>query len=614
MKTTRHVIELLEARIAPASVFHYLDVDGDKVTISSNAGDLNAADVTTIVDGQLQRLDLSAPAFHHASITFRVSKVAGGDGLADVGVIAGGANDFGKITMKGDLGQIDAGSGEPGATAIQSLSARSMGTRGLETQDFGGDLTSEIHGALGSLKIAGDVTSVAIDVSGGADAKIGSINIGGSLIGGGAVGSGSIRSAGDMGTVKIQGSVRGGDGFQSGLLMSAAAIGSITIGGSLIGGDGSAVSGEIFSGGAMGKVKIGHEMQGGAAFSSGLIHCAGSLAGVTVGGSLTGGTGGSSGEIFSEGNMGAVKVRYDVRGGVDSRSGLIESVGTLAGVTIGGSLIGGTGSETTGSIISRGAMGAVKIGRDLTGGSAGDDAATITASGVIESTYGRIASVTIGGSIISGLDTSAAGDLIKNASIRAGDDLGALSVRGSLIGHRDANGDSLVIVSARGQAVQSAARDLAIGKISIGGGVESANIVAGYNSELSPVNGDAQIGAVKVGGSWRASNLVAGAQNLGADDLPGGADAATDNVSFGDSHDVSIAAGSDGIVAKIARVTIKSLSASPTAPGTLTVHFGFVAEEIGAIKIGGKAVALTSGPSHDNVALGDDTDLSVHEV
>ena len=48
------MIEPLESRIAPASTFSFVDVDGDEVTITSTQGDLNAAGVATIVDRQLQ--------------------------------------------------------------------------------------------------------------------------------------------------------------------------------------------------------------------------------------------------------------------------------------------------------------------------------------------------------------------------------------------------------------------------------------------------------------------------------------------------------------------------------------------------------------------------------
>jgi hypothetical protein len=83
------VIEPLEVRIAPASVFLYTDIDGDKVTIKSTAGDLTATGVVNVVGGQLQLLDLHDATFDGASITFTVTRAGGGDGLAAVGHIAG---------------------------------------------------------------------------------------------------------------------------------------------------------------------------------------------------------------------------------------------------------------------------------------------------------------------------------------------------------------------------------------------------------------------------------------------------------------------------------------------------------------------------------------------
>src|SRR3989442_10679325 len=97
-------IEPLEPRIAPASVLPYTDIDGDKVTITSSAGDLTGH--ATIVGGQLRLLDLSDPSFNHANITFSVVKAGAGDGLAAVGRINGGSNDLGVVVVKGDLGDI----------------------------------------------------------------------------------------------------------------------------------------------------------------------------------------------------------------------------------------------------------------------------------------------------------------------------------------------------------------------------------------------------------------------------------------------------------------------------------------------------------------------------
>src|SRR5436189_2182683 len=107
-------IEPLETRIAPASVFPYTDLDGDKVTIKSTAGDLNAPGVVNVVGGQLQLLDLHDPAFNSATITITVVRAGGGDGVAAVGHITGGTNSFGKLAIKGYLGDIDCGNNSGG--------------------------------------------------------------------------------------------------------------------------------------------------------------------------------------------------------------------------------------------------------------------------------------------------------------------------------------------------------------------------------------------------------------------------------------------------------------------------------------------------------------------
>src|SRR5258708_36923205 len=108
------IIQLREPRTPPASVLPYTDIDGDKVTITASAGILTGH--ATIVGGQLQLLDLSDPSFNHANITFSVVKAGAGDGLAAVGRINGGTNDFGTVPVKGDLGDIDCRSGTAAAT------------------------------------------------------------------------------------------------------------------------------------------------------------------------------------------------------------------------------------------------------------------------------------------------------------------------------------------------------------------------------------------------------------------------------------------------------------------------------------------------------------------
>jgi hypothetical protein len=504
--------EGLEARLAPAIVVAadghsaaYADVDGDKVTVKVSLGTLTAGLFTSAISGageQLQEIDLSGGGFDGANLSFGVTKVPGGDGLANVGYVNSTGHDLGKVAVKGDLGRIDAGDAVTATPGLKSLSVRSLGRLGTDTQAAGGSLESDINGALGSLAVAADVNGAFVQVTGGADGKIGAVTIGGSLIGGSV---------------------------------------------------------------------------------------------------------GNSGQIIGYGDMGPVKIGHDVQGGSNFNSGVIGTAGKLASVSIGGSLIGGS-NDNSGVILSVGDMGPVKIGRDLTGGSISfNGPVSLQGSGLILST-GRIAGVTIGGSIITGIDAGD-GALTLNASIRAHNDIGSLVVKGSLVGHGDTgSGASPVVISARGRAVQGATIDLAIGKISIGGRVEFANILAGYDigangTDLTPVNGDAQIGSVSVGGDWSASNLVAGAMN-----------AASGNANFGDGNDASIGAGSGRIVAGIASITIKGQVFGTPDSFSATDHYGFVSQQIGALKVGGNTIRLAADAHNDDLSVGGTFDLTVHEV
>jgi hypothetical protein len=104
MKINHHAarpasIELLEARIAPAAVFTYTDVDGDDVTIKTSKGtnaDLVAilTRVPTGLGEELQRIDFSAApldgagksVFHGTNLSITAKRTsAGGDGRVNVG-------------------------------------------------------------------------------------------------------------------------------------------------------------------------------------------------------------------------------------------------------------------------------------------------------------------------------------------------------------------------------------------------------------------------------------------------------------------------------------------------------------------------------------------------
>ena len=186
------VLELLEHGIAPAAVFTFTDVDGDKVTIKTSKGtDAELTAALTLVevspgDQQLVKVDLSSSAsFAGTDLLITAKKSPTGDGRVNVGYIDasglfnGGTNlDLGKIVVKGDLGQIDAGSASDPSSGIKSLSVGSLGRLGLSTQGGFGSLASGILGDVGSLMISGDLKDAEFNVVG----SIGRITIGGSLM------------------------------------------------------------------------------------------------------------------------------------------------------------------------------------------------------------------------------------------------------------------------------------------------------------------------------------------------------------------------------------------------------------------------------------------------
>jgi hypothetical protein len=135
--------------------------------------------------------------------------------------------------------------------------------------------------------------------------------------------------------------------------------------------------------------------------------------------------------------------------------------------------------------------------------------------------------------------------------------------------------------------------------LSIGGSVDHAQILAGYDRTGAATDADAGIGAVTIGGDWTASNLIAGV-TAGPDGL-----LATD-----DDAPISRATS---IISKIASIVIKG-SALGTEGGA--DHFGFLAEQIGSFKADGGKLTLAAGP-HNDVAgfpVGTTDDLIVREV
>jgi hypothetical protein len=554
---------------------------------------LGGGDLVTTIAGTLGKLtvkgDLIEPLFQASSI---------GDVTIGGSLVGGDEDRSGSIiTYVGSIGAVKIRGNVEGASGSGSGSIFSKTS--LASVTIGGSL---VGGTGDSGKIS-------------ATGSMGAVKVGGDVLGLSGVGAGSIRGGEGIASVKIGGSLIGGRGSNSGNILSnslTAPVGPVTIGGDVIGGM-AQDSGKI-SGASLGRVKIGGSVIGGGGTFAGAVFSFGATASVTIGGSLIGGTETLSGSI-SGGTTGPVKIGHDILGGFAAQTGKID-VTSVGNISVGGSLIGGRASSSGLIRVSLlgGSMGAVKIAHDVQGGYA-TGTSSLENSGAIVSN-GRIASVFIGGSLLSSVVESTATAELCGA-IYADDDIGSVTIKGSVIGlGGTGTGSSIVTIAARGQSVPGAKGDVAIGRVSITGRVENAQILAGYSERFfNPgVNPDAQIGAVRVGGDWIASSLVAGAVNLGADDAIGGTGADADNVIYGNSHDAKIALFDDpSLISRIASVKIGGLIAGSAEP-TLD-RFGFVAEEIGAFQVGGHKVPLKPNEHNDGfVLVGSLNDVRIHEI
>lgn len=617
----------------------------------------NAVNGNVATFEQLQLIDLTVLTTGDTNVAFKTSititSEGAGDGFANVGAIVAAGLPLKAVTVDGDLGRISAGANTQ-VIGLKSLKVNSMGVQLLATQmpGPGASLQSVVVGAIGSINVATDVIEAGIFAINGAPnpsgvttafGNIGKVTIGDDLIGRVAVeaasdNTGSIQAAGKIGAVKIGGDIIGGGGANSGSVIASGKIAGLTVGGRIIGGSGDN-SGTVYAGidstivGTIGPVNVGIAVLGGIGINSGVISADGKLGSVTIGGLLTpadplalgnalaGGLGNNSGSISSGSTIGSVKFFGNVIGGVGNLSATVASIGKFSKLSITGDMVGGDG-DGSGAIYSRdlasaqiaGNLGGISVSGALTGG-AGLGSGKIEAEGSI--TKITLGSMSAGAGIFSGtgpLQGAKAGQIkilgiMDSSDITIGGALGNLSVTGAvtLSTIRVANNLSAFsaasltdsTLSARGQAVQGRTSDVAFGKVTVLGDVTNSQILAGYNLNGAGVNPDAQIGRVTVAGNWSASDLVAGIADTGT-------------AGFGDSGDTVISgANSARIISKIASVLIAGTvtgTASPT-----TDHFGFVAEVIGAFKVGTPPVAVsvtTVGTELDAI----NTDVTAREI
>ncbi len=197
-----------------------------------------------------------------------------------------------------------------------------------------------------------------------------------------------------------------------------------------------------------------------------------------------------------------MRIAGDVVGGPGNISGHISGNG-LGNVQIGGDVVGGAGNST-GAVDANQGIGHVRIGSDLIGGSIADSD-SLSNSGMVRSSSGRIASVTIGGSLIAGTDAST-GTLDLCGAIVAGSDLGPVKIGGSIFGNRE----NPVLIAADGQAVKPPTGfDIAIASITIRGNVTGSLSAGDHFGFVAQ-----QIGSFKSFGFTAPLLLATAAQNI----------------------------------------------------------------------------------------------------
>lgn len=566
-----------------------------------------ASSLESVINGSIGALRVKTDVYEAAISTNGVDRKIGSITVGG-SLIGGQANNSGTITATGDIGPIrvtgdlQGGTGEGTGLifAQKNISSVSIGGSLIGNGPSSAGVQATLN--MGPVSIRGDVIGGSGNISGAVFAgnSLKQLTIGGSLIGGTGNNSGFVFPQLASGNINIVGDIVGSSGEQSGSIFTDGKLASVTVGGSVIGGSGNS-SGQIHSIADMGPITIRGNVQGGTFNSSGNTESAGAivseakLASATVGGSVIGGAGNNSGKIFANSDLGMVKIIGQVRGGSGQISGAIHSEGRLINASIGGSLVGGSGTGS-GLVFAEEIL-SLSITGDIRGGTA-SGIADLQFSGAVFT--GRIGTMTLGGSLIAGIDNTV-GQFFNNGAIRVVDDIANLTIRGNIVG----NTTNQALITAGGQKNPTGTTDLAIGRLTVGGRVERALIIAGVDGEtptLTARNADAQIGTVSIVGDWIASSLVAG--------VLAGSDG-----NFGSGDDVKMSGlGVKDLPTVSSR--INSLTIGGQAYGTVggSDRFGIVANIIGTVRVGGTNFPFLLANTNENISLGITGDLSAVEV
>jgi hypothetical protein len=353
--------------------------------------------------------------------------------MADVTIRGSVVGGFGDTSGSIIAGTIFIGTATAGKMTIGGFVHGGSGLRS-------GDIYSQT--SMGAIKIGGDVIGGS-ELSSG-DVLCGStpgVFVGGSLVGGSGSNAGQLGLGEVAGSITIRGSVIAGSANSTGTVSFTGK--SLTLGGSLIGGRYNVTSpnlvsetGAIFAFGTRAVIKIGGDVIGGQLTGDGELDGSGLIFGddivsITIGGSLIAGRNDGTGSLSSAGtitakSIGSLTVKGSIIGNETFRASILvfgkpaaDPSLALGSLTVGGRVENATiralGDSSLISNTSNATIGTVKV--------AGDWIASSLASGVspgnafygdfddalVASAISRIASVTIGGSIL-GTSESAGGD------------------------------------------------------------------------------------------------------------------------------------------------------------------------------------------------------------
>jgi hypothetical protein len=251
-------------------VVTFTDADGDTIRITVKGGGsaevgllgeaIDNADIAFIDISEATsktRLDIAVVGQRGDGIVNTGILFASGTGIksisikGDLGLLDATALDLGKVNVSGQLGRILAGDGDPKKPAIKKLTVGSLGT----TEILPEPLLSTIDGSLLKLKVKRDVVGAAVDVLG----TLGRTNIGGNLVG--QIDTGAILLASIMERGFADPRVTGGLPFGA---FNAEGVGKFSVAGNVAGGS-------VTSAGDISSVSIGQDLHAGAVTAGGQI-------------------------------------------------------------------------------------------------------------------------------------------------------------------------------------------------------------------------------------------------------------------------------------------------------------------------------------------------------